>query len=197
MLAGTRRVVAVNGQTILEHGRIPRQEKYDPSRQGLFWDDLRVGDALTDCEDDHVTVTAEMVRQFAHLTGDFNPIHVDPEFARTTVHRRMLVHGALLTSIALGQYNRAGYTYGTTIALVSCMARYVDRAFIGDRVYARFLVTKLDDNPHPRRGRAWISAWVRRYPDERIAAEMDMELIVARRRDPSRPGGRRTSGEDG
>lgn len=37
----------------------------------------------------------EDVNQFAELTGDKNPIHVDPEYAANTFFKRPIVHGFL------------------------------------------------------------------------------------------------------
>jgi 3-oxoacyl-[acyl-carrier protein] reductase len=37
----------------------------------------------------------EHVLKFAEITGDFNPAHVDPQFARKTRYRRPVVHGML------------------------------------------------------------------------------------------------------
>ena len=42
-----------------------------------------------------VTVTDDMVRKFAELSGDFNPIHLDEEYAKTTVFKRRIAHGML------------------------------------------------------------------------------------------------------
>jgi acyl dehydratase len=48
---------------------------------------------------DQVTVrkrfTAATVEAFAWLSGDFNPLHVDPEFARRTRFQRCIAHGML------------------------------------------------------------------------------------------------------
>ena len=42
-----------------------------------------------------LTVTEEIIRSFAELTDDFNPIHVDAEFAAKTPMGRPIAHGTL------------------------------------------------------------------------------------------------------
>lgn len=44
---------------------------------------------------------------FAQLTGDDNPIHVDPEFAARTRFGRTLAHGMMLFSTLSGEAQRA------------------------------------------------------------------------------------------
>ena len=48
------------------------------------------------------TVTQDQVDAFADLTEDHNPIHVDPDFARSTPFRRCIAHGLLGLSVASG-----------------------------------------------------------------------------------------------
>lgn len=42
------------------------------------------------------TITVEEVRKFADLTGDRNPVHLDPEYAKTTRFGKPIVHGMYL-----------------------------------------------------------------------------------------------------
>lgn len=46
-----------------------------------------------------VTLTRKHVKRFADLTGDYNPIHFDPEFAAATKFGRMVVQGGLTTGL--------------------------------------------------------------------------------------------------
>lgn len=40
-------------------------------------------------------VTQAVIDAYAKASGDFNPIHVDPEFARTAVYGRTIAHGLM------------------------------------------------------------------------------------------------------
>lgn len=53
--------------------------------------------------------TADDQRAFAALSGDWNPIHVDPVFARRTAAAAEVVHGINLLLAAIEQAAQAGY----------------------------------------------------------------------------------------
>ena len=42
-----------------------------------------------------LTVTASAIEAYAHLTQDFNPIHLDPEFAARTPMGGVIAHGTM------------------------------------------------------------------------------------------------------
>ena len=56
---------------------------------------LAVGDTATR----QMTVTAEHVKTFAELTGDYNPLHFDESFAAGTKFQRLVVQGGLTTGL--------------------------------------------------------------------------------------------------
>ena len=46
-----------------------------------------------------LTLTAEHVETFARLTGDYNPLHFDAEFAKGTKFGALVVQGGLTTGL--------------------------------------------------------------------------------------------------
>jgi 3-hydroxybutyryl-CoA dehydratase len=65
----------------------------------LYFDDLEVGQ---EWESGGRTITETDIVNFAGFSGDFNPIHINHEFARTTPFRRPIAHGFGVFSIASG-----------------------------------------------------------------------------------------------
>ena len=67
--------------------------------QPLFFEDVEIGQ---EWESLGRTLTQADIVNFAGLSGDFNPIHVDHEFARATPFRRPIAHGLLVFSVGSG-----------------------------------------------------------------------------------------------
>ncbi|MCX7780916.1 MAG: MaoC family dehydratase [Negativicutes bacterium] len=53
--------------------------------------DIKIGDKASMSK----TVTEHDIYTFAGVTGDFNPIHVDAEFAKNTMFKERIAHGML------------------------------------------------------------------------------------------------------
>lgn len=60
-----------------------------------FYEDIN----LDETESFERVITEDMVRHFAEISGDNNPLHLDEEFAKTTQFKSRIVHGALLASL--------------------------------------------------------------------------------------------------
>lgn len=56
----------------------------------LYYEDLQVGDSFTSPAR---TVTETDLVSFAMLSGDWNPIHTDDEFARAGLYGKRVMHG--------------------------------------------------------------------------------------------------------
>ena len=56
---------------------------------------LQVGDTASRS----LTLTAGAVKAFAELTGDYNPLHFDEDFAAQTKFGRLVVQGGLTTGL--------------------------------------------------------------------------------------------------
>ena len=59
--------------------------------QDISFADIKVGDKASMAK----TVTEYDVYTFAGVTGDFNPVHIDAEFAKTTMFQGRIAHGML------------------------------------------------------------------------------------------------------
>ncbi|MGD8488886.1 MAG: MaoC family dehydratase [Anaerolineae bacterium] len=85
------------------------------------------------------TVTESDVTTFAGLIGDFNPIHVDAEYARKSRFGRRVAHGMLtggLISAVLG--NKLP---GPGAIYLSQQIEFLAPVFIGDTITARVEVS--------------------------------------------------------
>jgi acyl dehydratase len=88
-----------------------------------------------------LTVTEEAVRTFAALTGDYNPLHFDPEFAAGTKFGRLVAQGGLTTGIlhALVAMDMPGP--GTVF--LSQSWKFTAPVYIGDTITARAEIVSL------------------------------------------------------
>lgn len=65
----------------------------------IYWEDIEVG---VEHASSGRTVTEADIVNFAGLSGDFNNMHIDEEFAKKTVFKGRVAHGMLVLSIATG-----------------------------------------------------------------------------------------------
>jgi 3-hydroxybutyryl-CoA dehydratase len=89
-------------------------------------------------------VTDELVRKFAEVSGDYNPLHLDEEFAKTTRFGRRIAHGMLsgaFISAVLGIEFRE-----RKIVYLSQTMKFVAPVFIDDTVTATGTVTKIRED---------------------------------------------------
>lgn len=73
---------------------------------------LSVGDCLPELSQ---AVDQHMIDAYADASGDVNPLHIDPEFAKTTFFGRTIAHGLLtlaFVSRVLSLWNWQGWAYG-------------------------------------------------------------------------------------
>ncbi len=103
---------------------------------------LQVGDSAFVTK----TITDDDIRAFADLTGDYNPVHLDDEFARGTRFGRRIAHGmlsaGLISSVLANKLPGAGTVY------LSQSLSFVAPVFPGDTITARVTVKKVrEDRP--------------------------------------------------
>lgn len=110
---------------------MPRERRYA---------DLNVGDKANLSK----TITETDVVLFAGLTGDFNPVHLDEEFAKNSLFERRVAHGVLgvgLISAVIGTD-----LPGINSIYLGQDLKFVSPVFIGDTLTAEVeIIDKRDD----------------------------------------------------
>jgi len=79
-----------------------------------------------------IHINKELVNSFANVTGDFNPIHLDDDYASTTSFGKTIAHGMLLSSffskIIATDYPGEGSIY------LSQTLNFIKPCYVGDTV---------------------------------------------------------------
>lgn len=89
-------------------------------------------------------ITEAEVDAFAHLTGDFNPLHCDPSYGEKTQFHRNIVHGMLVGSLFSTLVGM--HCPGKKCLYLSQTLRFKKPIFMGDEVLVRGTVTDKSDS---------------------------------------------------
>jgi 3-hydroxybutyryl-CoA dehydratase len=81
----------------------------------LFFEDFEIGKTFTSPAR---TVRQADIEKFADLTGDFNRIHLDENYAKHAIFGRRVAHGLLTLSIALGLWYSLDLTNDSILAFM-------------------------------------------------------------------------------
>ncbi len=111
--------------------------------RGMYFEEFVVGEKYFSAAR---TITEGDIVSFAGLSGDFNQIHTDFEFAKSTSYGKRIAHGLLVTSIASGLLAQSGIIEGTVMAFREISAwKFTKPVFIGDtvRVEAEVMAVKV------------------------------------------------------
>jgi acyl dehydratase len=107
-------------------------------RRSLYYEEFEVGQSVTSAGR---TVTESDVVTFAALSGDWNAIHTDAEYAAAHVFGQRVAHGVLGLSIATGRANRLGFMEETVLAFREIGTwKFSLPIFIGDTIRVRATV---------------------------------------------------------
>lgn len=107
-------------------------------KTGMRIEDIEIGMSVSYSQ----TISAADVKQFADVSGDHNPIHLDESYASESRYKRRIAHGLLSGSFFSG-------LFGTKLPGPGCV--YTSQSFnfkrpvyIGDTVTATAIVKSVD-----------------------------------------------------
>ena len=117
---------------------------------GLYWEEWKIGaEFVTSAR----TITETDIINFAGISGDYNPLHIDEEFCRNTQFGTRIAHGPLVYSIATGLIFQLHLYDDTLIAFLGFDSlKFTKPVKIGDTIHARVEVIEKRETSKSDRG---------------------------------------------
>ena len=114
--------------------------------RGLYFEDFEIGQHILTAAR---TITESDIVSFAGLTGDYNQIHTDAEYAKGTPFGQRVAHGLLGLSYGLGLAVQTGVLEGTILAFREIGEwKFSKPTFISDTIHAE--LTVIEKKAYPR-----------------------------------------------
>lgn len=145
---------------------------------GMFFEEFQVGQIITT---PGRTISESDIFAFAGLSGDYNQIHTDAEFARNTPFGQRVAHGLLGLSIASGLAMRTGVLEGTVLAFREINNwKFVNPVFIGDTIHVVMEVTETKALPRIGGGSIVIVLDVKKQSGETVMKGAWTALVLSK-----------------
>ncbi len=147
-------------------------------RRGLYFEEFEIGHRVVSPAR---TITETDIVNFAGITGDWNTIHTDAEYARTTPFGQRVAHGLLIMGVISGLAVRTGVMEGTVLAFREIESwKFSLPVFIGDTIHV--VLEALESKKLPRLGGGSItlSVDVKNQEDKTVMKGRWIALIQSR-----------------
>ncbi len=147
-----------------------------PSPHGLYFEEFHIGQHILTAAR---TVTENDVATFAGLSGDFNPIHMDAEFSKTTAYGQRIAHGLLCLSIISGLALHTGALEGTVLALREIKEwKFARPVHLGDTIHAELDVTGTKALPRLGSGLITLALTIKNQVDQVVMRGVWTALVM-------------------
>ena len=112
---------------------------FTPAVRGMYFEEFEVGQIMIS---PGRTITESDVVGFAGLSGDYNQIHTDAQYAETSPFGARVAHGLLGLSIASGLALRTGVLEGTIMAFREINNwKFVKPVYFGDTIHVEMNIS--------------------------------------------------------
>jgi acyl dehydratase len=145
-----------------------------PARR--WFEEIEVGEAY---ESPGRTVTEADIVIFAGLSGDYNILHTDAEYMKSSIFGERIAHGLLGLAIQSGLFTRTGVPYAT-LGVGTLRWKFKGPIKIGDTIRVRARVTAKKETEARDRGLVTVERQVFNQRDE-VVQEGETDLLVERR----------------
>lgn len=100
------------------------------------------------------TITEADLTFFSMISGDWNPIHSDVEFAKKTRYGERVVHGVLGIAVSTGMLHELGIFEKSVIAMLGFRNwNFLAPLLVGDTIHLELRITSVEPGKSGRSGK--------------------------------------------
>lgn len=144
----------------------------------MYFEDFEVGATFSTAAR---TITESDVVTFAGVSGDFNPLHVNREFANAGPFGEPIAHGLLVLAVASGLGVQTGIYTGTNLAFLGLEDwRFVGAVKFGDTIRMESTVLETRRTSKRDRGVVRIGQEIKKQDGELVQKGVFVTLMAAR-----------------
>lgn len=143
-----------------------------------YWEEYEVGEAMASPS---ITITETHLVNWAGLTLDFYPLHMDSEYAATTVMKERVAHGPLIFAMSVGlMCVKQWMEYDSIIAWLGSDIKIMKPVHLGDTIHVESEIMEKRETKKSHQG---IQMWLYRIvnQDGEVVMENMMKFMMHRR----------------
>ena len=140
---------------------------------GKYFDEFKIGEKFITPSR---TVTEADIVNFAGISGDFNQVHTDEEFAKKLPFKGRIAHGLLTLAIASGLTSRL--IEGTAIAFLGQTNKFLGAVKPGDTITCYVEIADKKEGKKPDRGIVFFK-WIVKNQRQEPVMEAEFQLMMA------------------
>jgi acyl dehydratase len=150
---------------------LQRVERACPPYRGRRFSEFRVGDTFGD----EVTITESHLIDGARLIGDFNPLHVDPDFAGHSRFGGTVLHGVITSALMSAPFGNL--VAGTAVGYLEHSSRFLAPVRACDVLHIAWRVVEVTPKPALRAGIVIAECEARNQRGELVATATGKMMV--------------------
>lgn len=144
----------------------------------MYFDDFEMHSVMTSPSR---TITEADIVLFTGVSGDYNALHIDEEFAKSTPYKTRVAQGLLSVSVITGLQALMGHVNKTAIGLLEIHWKFVKGVVAGDTIHGVFTVADKRITSSGKTGVLKRTIQVKNQHNE-VVSEGEIVLLMKRKK---------------
>lgn len=144
---------------------------------GRYWEDYEEGETIVT---PGRTVTEADVVNFAGISGDWDQLHTNEEYASDEIFGERISHGLLALTVWSGLVHRTQILHGTSLGFLGMEVEFKAPTRMGDTLRCEITVAELSETSNSDRGLVTFDTDIVNQDDE-VVLNLENTMMVERR----------------